>query len=151
MFVTYAGHASTSSDIDDYNDYVQSQANASNAHSAIKPYSSGFRVVGSTADDDARDNAATAYTNTNKGVPIHWLNGSKVADHYEDFHDGSWDDEANPRGATATELAPTMLDLDRKPTATGLKRYLTATRRPWAAPPSLSDASLCGRAHRLRS
>ncbi|WP_420445741.1 fibronectin type III domain-containing protein [Candidatus Poriferisodalis sp.] len=104
LFVTYAGHASTSSDIDDYNDYVQSQANASNAHSAIKPYSSGFRVVASTADDDARDNAATAYTNTNKGVPIHWLNGSKVADHYEDFHDGSWDDEANPRGRNGNRV-----------------------------------------------
>ncbi|WP_419554242.1 fibronectin type III domain-containing protein [Candidatus Poriferisodalis sp.] len=98
LFVTYAGHAPTSSDIDDYNTYVQSQANASNAHSAIKPYSSGFRVVGSTADDDARDNASTAWTNADKGVPIYWLNGSKVADDYEDFHDGGWDDEANPRG-----------------------------------------------------
>ena len=34
---------------------------------------------------------------TGTGVPIYWLNGSKVADNYADFYDGSWDDEANPR------------------------------------------------------
>ncbi|WP_419551429.1 fibronectin type III domain-containing protein [Candidatus Poriferisodalis sp.] len=109
LFVTYAGHAPTSDDIDDYNTYVQSQANASNAHSAIKPYSSGFRVVGSTADDDARDNASTAYTNADKGVPIYWLNGSKVADDYEDFHDGGWDDEANPRGRNGNRARSNVL------------------------------------------
>ncbi|WP_420622309.1 fibronectin type III domain-containing protein [Candidatus Poriferisodalis sp.] len=104
LFVTHPGHAPTSTDIDDYNDYVQSQANASNAHSAIKPYASGFRVVGSTDDDDARDNTSTAWTNINRGVPIYWLNGSKVADDYEDFHDGSWDDEANPRGRNGNRV-----------------------------------------------
>ncbi|WP_423916327.1 fibronectin type III domain-containing protein [Candidatus Poriferisodalis sp.] len=104
LFITYAGHAPTSTDIEDCNAYVQSQANASNAHSAIKPYASGFRVVGSTADDDARDNASTAYTSTAKGLPIYWLNGSKVADDYEDFHDGSWDDEANPRGRNGNKV-----------------------------------------------
>ncbi len=109
LFVTYAGHAPTSADIDDYNTYIQSQANASNAHSAIKPYSSGFRVVGCTADDDARDNASTAYTDSDKGVPIYWLNGSKVADDYEDFHDGSWDDEANPRGRNGNRARSNVL------------------------------------------
>ena len=29
-----------------------------------------------------------------KGVPIWWLNGDKVADNYEDFYDGSWDNES---------------------------------------------------------
>ena len=28
-------------------------------------------------------------------MPIYWVNGNKVADDYEDFYDGSWDDEAN--------------------------------------------------------
>ena len=105
LFVTYAGHAPTSSDIDDYNDYVQSQANASNAHSAIKPYASGFRVVGSTDDDDARDNTSTTHTNTNRGLPIYWLNGNKVADDYADFYDGSWDDETNPRGRNGSAIS----------------------------------------------
>ena len=27
-------------------------------------------------------------------MPIYWLNGSKAADHYEDFYDGSWDSES---------------------------------------------------------
>ena len=104
LFITFAGHAPTSTDIDDYNTYVQSQANAGNAHSAIKPYSSGFRVVGSTRDDDARDNTSTEYTSSDKGVPIYWLNGNKVADDYEDFYDGGWDDEANPRGRNGTRV-----------------------------------------------
>ncbi len=93
LFLTHTGRSPKSSDIADYNTYVQGQANASNAHPAIKHYSAGFTVVGSTADDDARDNTMT----TGTGVPIYWLNGSKVADDYPDFYDGSWDDEANPR------------------------------------------------------
>ena len=32
-----------------------------------------------------------AYTSSNKGVPIYWLRGNRVADEYEDFYDGSWD------------------------------------------------------------
>ena len=48
IFVTHAGHTPTSTDIATYNTYVQGQANASNAHPAIKQYSSGFTVVGST-------------------------------------------------------------------------------------------------------
>ena len=101
LFVTYAGEDPDSADIADHNTYVQSQANANNAHAAIRSYNSHFRVVGSTASTDARDNTAT----TGTGVPIHWLNGSRVADDYADFYDGSWDDEANPRertGALAT-------------------------------------------------
>ena len=98
LFITFTGRAPTSTDIDDYNDYVQSQANAGSAHSAIKPYASGFRVVGSTADVDARVNTSTTWTSSNRGVPIYWLNGNKVADDYEDFYDGTWDDEANRRG-----------------------------------------------------
>ena len=54
---------------------------------------SGFRVVGSTADVDARDNTAT----TGTGVRIYWLYGNKVADNYDDFYDGTWDDEVAHR------------------------------------------------------
>ena len=106
LFITHTGHSPTSTDIDDYNDYVQSQANAGSAHSAIKPYASGFRVVGSTADDNAIDNTSTTWNINNKGVPIYWLNGSKVADDYEDFYDGSWDDEANPRNRVGVVRFP---------------------------------------------
>ena len=96
LFTTHTGsRAPDSTDIADYNTYVQGQANAGSAHTAIKPYASGFRVVGSTADVDARDNTSTRYTSNDKGVPIYWLNGNKVADDYEDFYDSTWDDEAN--------------------------------------------------------
>ena len=54
-------------------------------------------MVGSTADVDARDNTGTTYTADDKGVAIYWLGGNKVADEYEDFYDGTWDDEANAK------------------------------------------------------
>ena len=67
------------------------QSAAAAGHAAIQDYSAGFRVVASTAAVDARDNTAS----TGTGHPIHWLGGSKVADSYADFYDGTWDDEAN--------------------------------------------------------
>ena len=89
LFITYTGHSSANTDIENYNAYVQSQANAGNAHAAIKPYSYWFRVLGSTEDVSARDNTMT----TGTGVPIYWMNGDKVADNYPDVYDGSWDSE----------------------------------------------------------
>ena len=93
MFRTGTGsRSSNSSDIEVYNMYVQGQANASNAHADIKAYHSWFRVLGSTADVDARDNTQTTSSDTN--AAIYWLNGAKVADNYGDLYDGSWDSEA---------------------------------------------------------
>ncbi len=94
LFVTSTPMDSKSADIEDYNKFVQGRAAA--GHGEIQAYSSGFRVVGSTETVDARDNTATTYTKGDKGVRIYWLGGgTKVADDYEDFYDGSWDDEAN--------------------------------------------------------
>ena len=64
-------------------------------HDDIQAYSDGFTVVGCTAAKDARDNTATTYTSSDKGVPIYWLDGNKAADEYQDFYDGSWDNESN--------------------------------------------------------
>ena len=89
IFVSSTRRDATSSDIEVYNTFVQDRAAA--GHSAIQAYSSQFRVVGSTAAVDARDNTNT----TGTGVPIYWLNGNKVADNYADFYDGSWDE--NPK------------------------------------------------------
>ena len=103
VFITASGHSPTSTDIADYNTYVQGQAAL--GHTDIQDYSYWFRVVGSTAGTDARDNTETTYTATERGVPIYWLNGIKVVDDYGDFYDGGWDDEVNPRnraGATIT-------------------------------------------------
>ena len=95
IFATRAKRRANAEDIADYNTFVQTAAAA--GHSAIQSHSAGFRVVGCTAGVDARDNTATTYTSSDKGVPVYWLGGNKVADDYEDFYDGSWDDEANPK------------------------------------------------------
>ena len=94
----------TPTDIAIYNTWIQDRAAA--GHTAIRAYSSGFRVVGSTSAVHARDNTGTTYTSADKGVPIYWLGGSKVADDYEDFYDGSWDNERNPKdeSGSAREL-----------------------------------------------
>ena len=93
LFVTNTGHSPTSTDIADYNTYVQGQAAA--GHADIQDYSSWFRVLGSTATTAARDNTET--TSSDTAAAIYWLNGAKVADDYVDFYDQSWDDETNPR------------------------------------------------------
>ena len=93
LFLSSTKQNATLSNIADYNAFVQNRAAA--GHPDIQAHSSGFRVVGCTGAIDARDNTDTRYTSTNKGVPIYWLNGNKVADEYEDFYDGDWDDEAN--------------------------------------------------------
>ena len=38
---------------------------------------------------DARLITDTTWTETDRGVPIYWLNGARVADDYADFYDGS--------------------------------------------------------------
>ena len=86
----------TSSSISTYNTFVQNAA--AGGHADIQEYSSGFRVVGSTEGDDARDNTDTRYTSSDKGVPIYWLGGNKVADNYEDFYDGDLGRRDQPQG-----------------------------------------------------
>ena len=46
---------------------------------------------------DARLRTDTTWTETDRGVPIYWLNGARVADDYADFYDGSWANEDKPR------------------------------------------------------
>ena len=93
LFLSSTRRALSSIDIADYNTFVQDRA--TNGHESIQPYANTFRAVGSTGKVDARDNTSTTYTTTSKGVPIYWVAGNKVADDYEDFYDGEWDDEAN--------------------------------------------------------
>ena len=100
LFVTSTTHTAQSSDIADYNSYVQNRAGA--GHAAIRDFRSGFRVLGSTAAVDARDNTCT----TGTGAPIYWLSGNKAADNNADFYDGSWDTYAgrNESGGSSTPL-----------------------------------------------
>ena len=86
LFVTSTQRDGSATDIATYNTYVQTRAKA--GHSAITDSCGNrFTVVGSTSAVDARDNTGT----TGTGVPIYWLTGSKLADNYADFYDGTWD------------------------------------------------------------
>ena len=88
IFLSSTKRDGSSSDIATYNTFIQTRAAA--GHADIQAYSDGFTVVGCTADTDAVGNTGTFGV----GVPIYWLNGNKVADHYADFYDGDWDEEA---------------------------------------------------------
>ena len=95
LFVTAGTRNGTSGSISTYNTFVQNAA--ASGHTAIQGYSSGFRAVGSTDDT---------------GVPIYWLGSNRLADDYEDFYDGDWDDEVN-----ATKESGTSRPFDSSTTA----------------------------------
>ena len=103
MFISSATRTAEATDIATYNTWVQGLA--ANGHTDIQDHSSTFRVVGSTAAVDARDNTGT----TGTGVPIHWLGGDKVADDYEDFYDEDWDEEASIRDESGTTVIPILV------------------------------------------
>ena len=127
LFVTNDKRDATSTDIADYNSFVQSAAAA--GHAAIRGYSAGFRALASTESVDARDNTAT----TGTGVPIYWLNSSILADDNADLYDGGWANESqrtNERGTTTgidTSVVWTgSTDDGRKSAATGCSGASTA-------------------------
>ena len=84
LFVTSTERDAASSDIADYNAFVQS---AANRNPVLRPFRGRFRALISTIHVDARDNTGTR----GGGPPIYWLYGTKAADDYADFYDGSWD------------------------------------------------------------
>ena len=100
LFLSSTKRNASPSSIGTYNTWIQGRAAV--GHTNIQGYSDGFTVVGCTEDDDARDNTDTTFTSSNKGVPIYWLNGNQVADDYEDFYNGNWDDEANDKNESGT-------------------------------------------------
>ena len=112
IFLSSTKRDGRSTEIATYNTFVRNRAEA--GHTAIRAYSSGFRVVGCTHAVDARDNTDTLHTSSDRGVPIYWLNGNKVADDYADFYNGSWDDEANDKNESGTD-GPDTSDVDNYP------------------------------------
>ena len=95
LFLSSTKRVLNSTNIADYDAFVQDLA--ANGHADIQAFSDGFRVVGSTAAVDARDHTATTFTDDNRGIPIYWLAGARVANHYRDFYNGDWDDQTNPK------------------------------------------------------
>ena len=69
VFLSSTKRNARSTDIADYNTFVQDRAAA--GHADIQAYSSGFRAVGCTADTDARDNTQT--TNHSNTCPLYGL------------------------------------------------------------------------------
>ena len=108
LFLSSTRRNGASANITDYNTFVQGPAAA--GHADIRAYSDGFTVVGCTEAVDARDNTGTTFTSSDKGVPIYWVNGAKVADDYEDFYDGSWDDETNDKDESGNDGPNTSFD-----------------------------------------
>ena len=94
LFVSSATRDGQPALLTDYDSFIQGLAAA--GHADIRDHSSAFQVLGSSETTDARDHTSTTYTADDKGVPIFWLNGNRVADDYEDFYDGDWDDERSP-------------------------------------------------------
>ena len=101
IFLSSTKRNALSTDIAEYNTFVQDRAAA--GHADIQAYSGGFGVIGCTAAVDARDNTST----TGTGVPIYWLDGTKVADDYADFYDGSWADEVNDKDESGADAHDT--------------------------------------------
>ena len=104
LFISSETRTAEATNIATYNAWVQGLA--ANGHADIQDHSSTFRVVGSTAAVDARDNTSTTYTASDKGVAIYWLGGDKAADDYEDFYDETWDEEASIRDESGTTATP---------------------------------------------
>ena len=94
LFVSHDGVQARDGDIATYNSNIQQWA-AQNPDTYLSGFSSEFRALISTASIDARDNTATApdgggaYSD-GEGVPIYWLGGDKISDHYKGFYDEVW-------------------------------------------------------------
>ena len=95
IFISSQGRTAGPTSISTYNSWIQSQAGS--GHADIRTHRNGFRAVVCTEDDDARDNTAMNHTTV---VPVYWLGGAKVADSYNDFYDGSWDNDTNTKDRT---------------------------------------------------
>lgn len=94
-FVTNYGRTATSSNIDDYNDFV---TDAANDVPELLALGATWRAIASTATVDARDNTSTvpsSVTGGSLGVPIFLLNDVKLVDSYDDLWDGDIDQFLN--------------------------------------------------------
>ena len=102
---------------------------------AIQPYSAQFSAVASTLAVDARDNTMTNTATTDTDVPIHWLNGPKVADDYADFYDDSWDNDAAADLRNESGAVIVVIDVWTGTTANGTKAvslHLGTTLEPFS-------------------
>ena len=133
---TKNAHHATSTNISGYDTHVQGQV-AARGHSALKEYSTHFKILGSTATVDAR--AHNGMTGSG-GVAVYWLNGAKVADDNDDFFDGTWTNKTSGRGVDGELLGGTA---SRQVLCTGSADDGTATDFPLGGGPDGDGASKC--------
>ena len=126
LFITSTTRNARSAAIADYNTRVRNLASGS-GHLAIRPYSALFNAVGSTRTVDARDNTNSNTATDGAGVPIHWLNGPKVADDYADFYDENWDNEALASLRSQTGMAGAFTSLPQVWTGTSANGRASST------------------------
>ena len=100
LFITSGTKAATRTGIHTYHNFASSDAihivETGNLVSEWGAISLLQTPLVSTPGADARLHTDTTWTETDRGMPIYWLNGARVADDYADFYDGVWADEANP-------------------------------------------------------
>jgi len=89
VFVTDGTRDATSTNINDYNNFVTNQVTGSALANALSGagLTTTWKAIGSTASVAARDNTGTNPSST--GVPIYLINGNKVANNNADLWDGS--------------------------------------------------------------
>ena len=82
-----------------FDNYVR-DAVSNGGSNDVRPYADEFNVLASCGRTSAFAHTSTAYTASDRGVPIYYLGGDKVADDYADFYDGGWDshEARNERG-----------------------------------------------------
>ncbi len=85
VFVTSTSRNAISTDIADYNDFVQAAADAS----SLSALGQTWKAIGSTASVDARDNTNTNPFADGTGEPLYVVDGTKIAVDYQDLWDGS--------------------------------------------------------------
>lgn len=126
VFVTSGFHNAASSNISDYNSYVQNAADA--VGSLVSGTGMTWRAIASTGTVDARDNTFTNPSIDGIGVPLYRVDGIRIANNYNDLWDGAIQNALN-----VTELG----------TAPAIPRGVwTATAPNGVKAPGLGDPGL---------
>ncbi len=101
LFKTENERNGSSTNIGDYDTFVRNRiSSSSTGHADIRQYAPTFRAVGSTNTVGAAWHTATGImvndrpSHTPFSHQINWLNGPKIANDYNDFWDGTWDNSA---------------------------------------------------------
>ena len=137
LFKTHNERDGSADAIGAYDTFVRDRvAGAGTGHADIRRYSSTFRVVGSTPSVDAAWHTATGImvggepSHTPFSTPVFWLNGPRIADDYNDFWDGTWDDNSPSAHRRADGNASTNTRGPNTGTRTGTTHATAGTKKP---------------------